>query len=398
MMEYTLKEESFMELFAVNCEKLFEKIDELYPAYVKVWEDICNIESPTNYKAGVDEVCKYIIKMAQERKWHIEISKQDISGDAACITINPDAEKAAVCISGHIDTVHPVGLFGKRAVSMDEEKIYGPGVMDCKGGVVAGLLAMDALSQVGFTARPIKLIIQSDEETGSKTSGKKTVEFMCDKAKGAVAFLNTEGSETGKVTLIRKGILRCHFNIKGKAVHSAACYEGANAVCEAAHKIIELEKMKDKDGITCNCGVIEGGTVANTVAERCSFLADIRYATQEQKNLAIEAVKRISENITVKGCSCELEIFSERPPMEKADRNFELFNTMNEIYVQCGLETVEHIARNGGSDAAYITQMGVPCVDNIGVMGGRIHSPQEFAYISSLALSAKRIAAVVYCI
>jgi len=382
----------------MKCGELFEKIEELYPFYIKVWEDVCNIESPTNYKAGVDEVCKYIIEMAQKRGWQVEISKQDVAGDAACITINPDAEKAAVCISGHIDTVHPIGIFGKKAAYVDGEKIYGPGVMDCKGGVVAGLLAMDALSQIGFTSRPVKLIIQSDEETGSKTSGKKTVEFMCEKAKGAIAFLNTEGSETGDVTLIRKGILRCRFNITGKAVHSSVCYDGANAVCETAHKIIELEKMKDKDGITCNCGVIEGGTVANTVAEHCSFLADIRYATQEQKNLAIKAVKHISENITVKGCSCELEILSERPPMEKADRNLRLLEKMNEIYTQCGLETVEHIARNGGSDAAYITKAKIPCVDNIGVIGGGIHSAREFAMLRSLDLSAKRMAAVVYCI
>ncbi len=28
---------------------------------------------------------------------------------------------------------------------------------------------------------------------------------------------------------------------------------------EAAHKTIELEKMKDGEGLTCNCGVFGGG-------------------------------------------------------------------------------------------------------------------------------------------
>ena len=84
--------------------------------------------------------------------------------------------------------------------------------------------------------------------------------------------------------------------------------------------------------------------------------------------------------------------------MEKADRNLRLLEKMNEIYTQCGLETVEHIARNGGSDAAYITKAKIPCVDNIGVIGGGIHSAREFAMLRSLDLSAKRMAAVVYCI
>ena len=35
---------------------LFDEIDRLYPDYLKVWEDVCNIESPTIYKEGVDKV------------------------------------------------------------------------------------------------------------------------------------------------------------------------------------------------------------------------------------------------------------------------------------------------------------------------------------------------------
>ena len=382
----------------MKCEELFKKIEKLYPSYIKVWEDVCNIESPTNNKEKVDEVADYFIKMAKERNWDVEVSKQDIAGNALCITINSNASKEAVCLSGHIDTVHPIGLFPTPAVRIDGENIYGPGVMDCKGGVVAAFLAMDALSQIGFTSRPIKLIIQSDEETGSKTSNKKTVEFICEKAKGAIAFFNTEGSETGDVTLIRKGILRYRFNITGKAVHSSVCYDGANAVCEAAHKIIELEKMKDKDGITCNCGVIEGGTVANTVAQKCSFLADIRYTTQEERLLAEKTLKQVAETQSVEGCLCEVEKVSDRPPMEKSQRNFDLLDKMNDIFECCGLERTGHIARNGGSDAAYITKAKIPCIDNIGVIGGRIHSTGEYAVLRSIELSAKRMAAVAYCI
>lgn len=385
----------------MKCEELFKKIDDLYPEYVSVWEDVCNIESPTSYKEGVDEVCRYFIKMAQERGWDIELAKQKTAGDAACITMNPDSREAPVCFSGHMDTVHPIGLFGSPAVRMSGDKIYGPGVIDCKGGIVAAFLAMDALSQVEFKTRPVKLILQSDEETSSKTSDKKTVEFMCEKAKHAVAFFNTEGcaeSEKWTVALSRKGILRYRFHIKGIASHSSTCDKGANAICEAAHKILELEKMKNPAGLTCNCGVIEGGTVANTVAATCSFLADIRFATEEEMKQAIETVTRIAENTNIEGCTCVLEKISERPPMEKSDRNFAFFEKLNGFYKQCGLDLLKYKAGKGGSDAAYITQIGVPCVDNIGVLGDFTHSVEEYAVISSLAESAKYMAAATYLI
>lgn len=35
---------------------VFETIDNLTPEFIKFWEDVGNLESPTNYKAGVDAV------------------------------------------------------------------------------------------------------------------------------------------------------------------------------------------------------------------------------------------------------------------------------------------------------------------------------------------------------
>ena len=385
----------------MKCEELFKKIDELHPEYIKFWEDVCNIESPTNHKEGVDKVCQYFVGKAEEKGWEIEVQKQEVAGDVACITLNPNAKGAPICLSGHMDTVHPVGLFGTPAVHIDEEKIYGPGVIDCKGGCVASFLAMDALHQIGFTARPVKLILQSDEETSSKTSGKKTIEFMCEKAKGAAAFLNTEGcnfTNPYRVTLKRKGILRFRLDITGKAVHSSKCYEGVNAITEAAYKIIELEKMKNPDGLTFSCGVVKGGTVANTVAEECSIILDIRFATNEEEKQAREYVKKIADTSYVEGGVCKLSEISFRPAMELTQKNEELLQKMNEIYEQNGLHPRNALFNPGGSDAAYITQAGIPCVDSVGVVGEGGHSVRECASLISLADSAKYQAAVALCL
>ncbi len=130
--------------------------------------------------------------MAEERGFKVEYSKQDAAGDVVCITMNPDSDLKPVVISGHIDTVHPIGLFGTPAVRFDEENIYCPGVRDCKGGVVAGFLAMDALYECGYNKRPVTLLLQTDEETGSRTSGGKTIGYICERSKDAAMFLNLE--------------------------------------------------------------------------------------------------------------------------------------------------------------------------------------------------------------
>jgi len=380
------------------CKEVFDKIDELCEKYMDVLEDVCNIESPTLYKEGVDKVGAYFIEIAKEHGWEIEIAKQEVSGDAICITMNPEAKLEPVAVSGHMDTVHPVGLFGTPAVRREEGNMYGPGVTDCKGGVVAAVLAMDALEQCGFQNRPIQLLLQSDEENSSITSNLATINYICEKAKDAVAFLNLEGMKNGGgvAAIQRKGILRYRLHVHGKAVHSSKCYEGANAVAEAAHKIIRLEEMKNPEGLTCNCGVITGGTVANTVAENCSFLVDIRFATMRELERVKEKVRQIAEETTIPGCTCTIEEISFRPAMELCERNEKLLKKMNEIYAQNGLPILRGVMENSGSDAAYSTIAGIPSIDSIGIEGGRIHSVEEYAVLKSLAESAKRIAAVIY--
>ena len=376
--------------------RLFSYIDGKRDEYLAFWEDVCNIESPTCFKSGVDEVGRYFIGKAREKGWDVQVYRQEKSGDLVCITLAPDASNAPVFFSAHLDTVHPLGLFGQPAVKTDSERIYGPGVVDCKGGAVAAFLAMDALDAAGYRDRPVKLLLQTDEEGGSELSGKATIRKMCELAKGAEAFINLEGYVRGQVCVIRKGIVSYTFNIKGIAAHSSMCaVDGASAIAEAAYKIIELEKLKDDKGITCNCGIIKGGSAPNTVADACEFEANIRFATPEQLEWVKEYVRRVSDTVHVPGCSCELTVKSEREAMPECERNLALVDRMNRAFEEYGLPQLKAVKENYGSDAAEITVWAeTPCVDSLGVEGGRIHSREEFAFISSLYEAAKRMAAI----
>ena len=375
---------------------LLDTVDALYGRYLSVLEDITNLESPTESKEAVDAVGRYFETLAREKGWLVEKLPLETAGDPICITMNPDAPGAPVTFSGHIDTVQPFGLFGDPPARIADGKLYGPGVTDCKGGVVAAFLAMDALERRGFTARPVKLILQTDEEVGSRISEKKTVAFMCEKAAGSVAFLNTEPCNPDCATLTRKGIWQARITVEGKATHSAECHKGANAIAAAALMLLELEKFKDPEGLTCNCGCIEGGTVPNAVPARCSFTADFRFATKEQQLQAQEAVTALTENPGIPGCRSSFHVFNARPAMVFSQANTDLLDRMNAIYVRCGMSALKTKVGTGGSDAAYTTEAGIPTVDSLGILGNGIHSVREFAYCDSLAESAKRLALAAY--
>lgn len=382
----------------MKCDKLFGIIESLNEEYLQFMIDICNIESPTDYKEGVDRVGKYFSDKATQKGWLVESQSQEISGDCICITMNPDAKGAPVCFSGHMDTVHPVGSFGDNPVRFDNEKIYGPGVIDCKGGLAASFMAMDALERCGFKERPVKLILQSDEENGSRNSKKTTVQYMYEKAKGCRAFLNTEPHTKGGIIITRKGISKYKFEVIGKSAHSCVCDTGVSAICEAAQKIIHLEQYKDRNSITCNCGIISGGVAENTVPERCIFTADFRFNNEEQKKEVDKIVNEIAQTSFVEGTSCIVSLASFRCAMYETKENMELFQKIKKIYIENDVEDIDLIYSLGASDTADLTQMGITCLDGFGTEGGNIHRLGEFAYIKSLVESAKRLASVAYCI
>ena len=380
----------------MNTQELFSAIDSLFPDYLRVWEDICNIESPTDCKVGVDAVGRYLTKLAESLGFSYEITPFKKAGDLVCITMNPEAAGAPICLSGHADTVHPVGSFGSPAVHIEDDKICGPGTNDCKGGLTAGLLCMAALEKIGYRDRPIKLIVQSDEEKGSAPSDLGTVRKMCELAEGSAAFFNLEGGNPQKAVLARKGILRFTFTVNGREAHASACAkDGANAILEAAHKIIECEQFKDDDGLTCACTLIEGGTAQNTVPRQCIFHADVRYKTEEERKRIIAFMEELAARTYVDGCHTVLRQSGGRPAMESTEQNARLFDRVNEIFAECGIGTLVPLYARGGSDAAYITHAGIPCIDNLGTFGGGIHSPNEYGLISSLPLAAKRLGAII---
>ena len=378
----------------MNYQPVFSQIEALASQYLTVWKECCEIESPSTNKAAVDRCGNYFIDFAKAHGWQVKVLPQPVSGDAICITMNAGVKEKPLALSGHIDTVHPIGLFGENPVRIEGDTIYGPGVTDCKGGVVAALLAMEALEKCGYKKRPIQLLLQTDEEVGSKLSKKATINWMCEQAKDAVAFLNLEGCSAGKACLQRKGIITYRLIITGKEAHASRCAtEGASAILDAAYKIIELEKLKDAEGLTCNCGTIEGGSVANTVPGKCEILANIRFATQAQLEWVKDYVKGIAETVHVPGCTCELKQESFRVAMEHEERNVQLLAQLNEAFVACGMDALAPHKGTGGSDAADVTVYGIPCIDNLGVVGAGIHSIHESAQIPSLVQSAKWLAA-----
>ena len=378
-----------------DMDRVFARIEALTPEYEELWERICSFETPSDNKEALDKQSRYLAACAKASGFRVTEYPFPRAGN--CLTADTKGSEAPkIALLAHLDTVHPVGSFGDPPVRREGDTLYGPGVIDCKGGACVALLAARALMETDDAAPPIRIILTTDEEVSARYSGPEGVAFIQDQAKGVVAAFNCETGLAGYLTVGRKGIIRLEINIIGKAGHAGNNYfSGISAIKEAAHKILAIEELSSPDGATFNCGVIAGGTKTNVIPGQCRFEVDIRGKTQAALEQAFEQVKAIAEKNFLPGTSATVKVLSRRPPMEHTAETDRLFEKVCNVSERYGLEKVRPLEKGGGSDSAYLIQVGIPTVCSFGPTGTGEHTVSEQADIPSLQGRAKLLAASI---
>lgn len=373
--------------------KVFDYIEKNKDKYLEFWIDICNAEGVAEDKNAMDAVADKIEEFARGLNVFVERVPFDTCGDFLIIDTLHTADEKGVCFLAHMDTVHKKGAFGYPPVKVENDRIVGPGVIDCKGGVPIALLTMMALIDSGYN-KNCRLLLTSDEEVSNRLGGEKEMDVIRRATEGFKAAFNCEVGREGEAVVSRKGILRYRMDITGKAAHAGIDYfSGVSAIREAANKILALESKSQKGGITYNCGIISGGTMSNIVPEHCELTVDVRVSNSDELVIAKSVLEEIASKSFVEGTKTELTLISQRQPMLYNEDTKKLFLHLKNVSEKYGLGTLAPIESGGGSDSAYTQLAGVPSICAVGATGDFCHTVNEFAYISSLESRAKLLAA-----
>ena len=354
------------------------------PNYLELWKALCNMETPSSCREELNKQADFIESFALEQGFTVSRQSHTAAGDTLIVELVGDDSLAPIALLAHMDTVHEKGAFGYPPVKEKDGILYGPGVFDCKGGICVALLTMQVIAQTTEKHRTLRLILNSDEEDGRYLLDERA-EFIQNAARGCCAAFNMEAGRADSLTVGRKGVLRAKLQIRGIAGHAGNNYfESASAVCEAAHKILELEAQSTQEGLTYNCGLISGGTAANIVPEICTIEVDIRYKNARQYEQALATLEQLSKSTYIKGCTTECKIISTLPAMECTDANLALFEKVMEASRALGMQELLPLQRGGGSDSAYTVAIGIPTVCSMGTVGRYEHTIREQADIDTL--------------
>jgi glutamate carboxypeptidase len=252
-----------------------------------------------------------------------------------------------------------------------------------KAGLLTGLYAVRALLQTGFEDfAEIHFFVNSDEEVDSPASRPIYQPFVS----GMDAALVLEAARAnGDIVSARKGCASYRVNVYGRQAHAGVEPEkGANAILELAHIIQELHTLNQPEkGTTVSVGVVAGGTRPNVVPDLAWADVDARFLTKDAGQKLDEAVRRIAVNPGVEGTRVAIKGGIQKGPMEKTPATSFLVDLSKGIAKQLGF-TFRDVQTGGTSDGNFIGEMGVPCLDGLGPIGGLDHSPGEFLDLESI--------------
>jgi len=345
-------------------------------------EKIVNINSGTKNIVGLDAVREALIPEFEKLGFEADIHNLD-DGHKLVSMVVPGG-KPELLFMGHIDTVFKKdSAFQEYEVKGD--KIYGPGVIDMKAGII---LMLELLKKFKDTdqLKKIMVIINDDEEIGSPHSHALVKKLVAGVKSGLVFEPGLPG---GAVITSHSGVRWLTLSVQGKASHAGLEPEkGINACVELSYKVAEISKLTDfSKKLTVNVGVIDGGSKPNVVCEHAKAAIDIRFVEKDDIEKTVRKIQDITDkhyvyNDQLKAApTARLETLVAIPSMpgSHTKRLYGLLEVAGESIGQKVNGT--HVGYT--SDANHLADTGMDLLVGLGPYGGGMHTDSEFLKIST---------------
>lgn len=353
---------------------------------------LVEIESPSENKAAVDRAAELVRGWAEDLGAKAKLHRQKEFGDLLELRFGPRRRSSPppLLLLGHLDTVWPMGTLAHMPWRESSGKLYGPGVLDMKAGVVMALEALTALHSTGQTPPPVTLLLVSEEEIGSPVSRPVTEQL----AQQSSTVFVLEPAQGLAYKTARKGVGHFELRVEGVAAHSGVDFSrGHSAILEMARLVEQVSNFTDlKRGHTVNVGVIAGGTRSNVVAASCRAEVDVRIVRASDA----ATVQRMFARLRTADKACRLTISGgiNRPPMERSAATVKLFHQARSLAKELGF-VLEEAMSGGGSDGNFTAALGIPTLDGMGAVGAGAHADDEHIVAAHLNERTALLAAMI---
>ena len=318
------------------------------------------------------------------------------------VAAGPEDDGRGLVLSGHMDTVpaEAEGWHSDPFTLTERDGAYvGRGAADMKGFLALAINQL-ARADLGCLRHQLALLFTHDEETGTQGARR-----LVDEPGGLPPLPRATivGEPTGlRVLRMHKGHLRLRLDLTGVPAHSGLPHLGSNAVEAGGRAIVALTELRhalererpphaehfsEVPYATLNVARVSGGGATNVVPAECAIDVGIRLLPGMSRDEMLDRVRAAVDRAVTTPWA--LALVGETPPMIAAEDA--------PVYRLLTGETgqTETASAPYGTDAGWLTHLGLDCV----ICGpGSIevaHKPNEWIPTAELARGAELLGRVI---
>jgi succinyl-diaminopimelate desuccinylase len=360
-------------------------------------------ENPTRNES---EVAGFILDWFKSRGIEAKMYEK-VKGRSNVVARIKGLNGPKLLLNGHIDTV-PVGDRNNWShdpfdAEMVDDRIYGRGVSDMKGGVAGMMIAAEALlsSEVQLKGDLIVAAVSDEEMLGSLGTKYLLDEGLikCDAAVTGEACIMRPPYDEMDLVIAERGALWLEAISKGKSAHGSVPHMGINAVEKMAKFILAMEKLqfnyKQHDLLsppTVAVGTtIQGGFKENAVPDLCKATFDIRTVPSQSIESVLEDVHALIADLQQLDPEINFELNTKLwAPACEVSANDKIVQVARDAVKEVTGRQPVLLGMNATTDARITAAKGIPSIPGCGP--GSIHTahiPDEYVKVKHLVYSAK---------
>lgn len=374
----------------MNSEKLLAYMESHLEETLELLQVCAELESPSHEnKAASDKCANYFGDLFRGAGFQVETIPQQENGDHVVARMGA-GKRGTLCV-GHYDTVFPIGFLAQNPFRVEGNKAYGPGILDMKGGIIMGLMAVKALRELDMLPeKRITFFLNGDEESGSFHSSDLIVAEA--RKHDNVLVLEPGYDEVGSMKTGRYGRATYRVIAHGRSAHSGSNpEEGINPLEELSHQVLKILAFNDPArGVSVAPTWFQGGIPGTCVIpESASFSVDVRtkdISLQEETDRNIRALKPVLQGIRL-----EIQGGIDKPVLPGYDP---LIRMAAGFARELGFEQTGRVCK-GGSDGNFTGGAGIPTIDGMGMSGLYLHTPQEYINVDHIARRTALVALMI---
>ena len=396
-------------------EKLGLELDVFEPDVKELFEKYPEVaQYPTSWEPELDLVIRYSDICTYEQWLNSGYAdKLNYKGRPNVVgTWKGTGGGRSLILNGHVDNV-TVGDYSRWehdpfGAEQVEDRIYGRGTCDMKGGLLACAKALEALQAAGIRLRG-DVICQSvvnEEHAGNGSLACVARGYRADAAicadGGNVIHTSTGGGVYWEIQVTGREV-HTGARWRGNEMYGVSAIEKAALVVQALCKK-EQEANRDETRLSLGIGMINGGAYATNTARDCTISGVVYFSAAMGVGApGIKAVKNLLRAAIDEVAASDPWLAEHRPELSFLHyddayvypEGHELLNVMRSAGEDMLGEPM-NVGDMSACDARHLgNQAGIPCLV-YGPAGRGAHAPNEYIEVEGYLNYIKTLALAVY--